>query len=153
MKEGFHCFNAANSLQPFASCPGKDIWNNKLTDPVIELLNVNHPGGNGIATTVIGGNVYRGTAIKDLKGLYVFGTFSRSPGNSGIADGELYVAKTSGSSNWQYNEMTVENFPGNLGQYLKGFGQDLGGEIYITTSMVLGPAQTTGKVYKLVPAD
>lgn len=153
VKEGFHCFNAAASTMPFASCPSMDIWNNKLQDPVIELLNVNHPNGNGIATTVIGGNVYRGTAIKELKGMYIFGTFSRSPGNSGIADGELYMAKPAGSSNWQYSEMTLESFPGNLGQYLKGFGQDLTGEIYVTTSSVLGPAQSTGKVYKMVPAN
>jgi len=150
VREGFHCFNAANATSPFATCPSKDVWNNQLTDPVIELLNVNHPAGNGIATTIIGGNVYRGSAIKDLRGLYVFGTFSRS---SGIPNAELYVAKTSGSSNWQYAELNLKSFAGNLGQYLKGFGQDLSGEVYVTTSGVAGPAQTTGKVYRLIPGN
>lgn len=150
VREGLHCFNAANALQPFPSCPSKDIWNNQLIDPVIELLNVNHPGGNGIASTVIGGNVYRGSNIKNLRGQYIFGTFSRS---SGAADAELYMAKMAGFSNWQYEELALQSFPGNLGQYLKGFGQDLSGEIYITTSAVAGPSQSTGKIYKLVVAN
>jgi len=39
-----------------------------------------------------------------------------------------------------------------LGNYVKGFGQDQGGEIYVTGSTQLGPSGTTGKVFKLVRA-
>jgi hypothetical protein len=35
-------------------------------------------------------------------------------------------------------------------QFVKGFGQDVSGEMYVATSMHLGPAGNTGKVYKLV---
>jgi glucose/arabinose dehydrogenase len=148
VKEGFSCFNAAASTSPFASCPNKDIWNNKLTDPVIELTNVNNPSG-GEATTIIGGNVYRGDEIKSLKGLYVFGIFSST---AGAADAELYVAKPAGNK-WKYDELSLDSFPNNLGQYVKGFGQDLMGEIYVTTSALAGPQQNTGKVYKMVPGN
>jgi hypothetical protein len=37
----------------------------------------------------------------------------------------------------------------NLGQYLKSFGQDQRGEIYVMTSAQLGLDGTSGKVYKM----
>ena len=35
-------------------------------------------------------------------------------------------------------------------QFVKGFGQDVSGEMYVATSMHLGPAGNIGKIYKLV---
>jgi ABC-type taurine transport system ATPase subunit len=34
---------------------------------------------------------------------------------------------------------------------IKGFGQDNAGEVYVTTTNVLGPTGTTGVVFRLVP--
>lgn len=152
VKEGRHCFNAASSLVELPSCPDRDIWGTKLTDPVLEIPNFqnqNFPVDER-ATTIIGGNVYRGDAIKRLNGMYVFGTFSQNPGT---ANGELFVAKANGANNWDFTELALASFPaGHLGQYLKGFGQDNNGEVYVTTSSNLGPSGANGKVYKLVPA-
>jgi hypothetical protein len=39
---------------------------------------------------------------------------------------------------------------GRLNHVVKGFGQDNAGEVYVAASEVLGPAGTTGKVFKLV---
>jgi nicotinamide mononucleotide (NMN) deamidase PncC len=47
----------------------------------------------------------------------------------------------------------LKSFPDHLGAFLKGFGQDLNGEIYVAVSGISGPSGTTGKVYKLVPAS
>ncbi len=51
---------------------------------------------------------------------------------------------------WPFEQLTLKSFPNNLGQYLKGFGQSLDGEIYALTSAQIGPQGSTGKVYKLV---
>jgi hypothetical protein len=147
VKEGRHCFNAANNDTVLNSCPGVDNFGNHLTDPVIEINNTSNPAG-GIALTVVGGNVYRGNNIPSLRGKYIFGTYART---RTAPDGELFVAEPSGS-NWNYKEINLKSYPGNLGHYLKGFGQDNAGEIYLTVSTTGGPSGTNGKVFKLVKA-
>jgi hypothetical protein len=149
VKEGTHCFNAANNKAPFSSCPDVDVYGNKLQDPVIELNNWQNPAG-GRATTVIGGNVYRGNSIPGYQGKYIFGTFSQTPTN---ANGELFIANPGGPGLWSFEEINLASHPGDIGYYLKGFGQDLKGEIYLTVSGVLGPTGTTGKIFKLVLAE
>jgi len=146
VKEGTHCFNAANELSELGSCPAIDAFGNPLIDPVIEANNRDNPAG-GHFVTVIGGNVYRGHDIPDLEGKYVFGNFSRDEDQ---AEGELYVSNPSGPGLWSYEKLTLKSFPETLEQFVKGFGQDLTGEIYVATSMQLGPTGNTGKIYKLV---
>ena len=147
VKEGTHCFNAADALADVANCPQVDIYGNRLIDPVIELNNWTNPKG-GKATTVIGGNVYRGHDIPGLQGTYIFGTFSQTPTT---ANGELFSAKPmAGQGLWPYSEISLKSSPEDIGYYLKGFGQDNDGEIYLTVSSILGPTGTTGKVFKLV---
>jgi hypothetical protein len=150
VKEGTHCFNAASNMTTMPSCPDKDNLGNPLIDPIIELNNWQNPAG-GKATTVIGGNVYRGNSIPQLYGKYVFGTFSQSPQT---ADGELFVADPRGGNGlWPFAEIELKSSPDDVGYYLKGFGQDNQGEIYITTTELVGPQGTSGKVFKLVVAS
>jgi glucose/arabinose dehydrogenase len=146
VKEGRHCFSTADSSMVLASCPSVDSIGNPLIDPVIELNNWQNPV-NGRATTIIGGNVYRGDDIKGWDGKYIFGTFSQSPTT---ANGELFMATPSNASNWSYDEIALKSQPDDIGYYLKGFGQDDDGEIYLTVSSILGPSGNTGKVFKLV---
>ena len=40
-----------------------------------------------------------------------------------------------------------------LRYFVKGFGQDQKGEVYVMASKVLGPSGTTGTVFKIVPPD
>ncbi|MCS3798582.1 PQQ-dependent sugar dehydrogenase [Niastella sp. OAS944] len=146
VKEGTHCFNAANNTMVMASCPMVDNLGNNLIDPVIELNNWANPAG-GIATTVIGGNFYRGKDIKGWDGKYIFGTFSQTPTT---ANGELFVASPSSSDRWSYEEVMLKSHPDDVGYYLRGFGNDDDGEVYLTVSSMLGPSGNTGKVFKLV---
>jgi len=67
------------------------------------------------------------------------------------ANGELFMATMAGN-NWPYEEISLKSHPDDIGYYLKGFGQDNDGEIYLTVSSMLGPVGNTGKVYKLVAA-
>jgi hypothetical protein len=126
-----------------------DNLGNRLIDPVIQVNNWLNPEG-GRATTVIGGNVYRGNAIPGFMGKYIFGTFSQTPTT---ANGELFIANPAGEGLWPFQEINLQSHPGDIGYYLKGFGQDWSGEIYLAVSSVLGPTGNTGKILKLVPAE
>lgn len=148
VKEGRECFNAANEFAEVEDCPQVDIWGNKLVDPVIQVNNWLNPEG-GRATTIIAGEVYRGNSIPGLQGKYIFGTFSQTPTT---ANGELFIANPAGPNQWSYQELELASHPGDIGYYLKGFGKDLLGEVYVTVSTILGPRGSTGKVFKLVMA-
>jgi glucose/arabinose dehydrogenase len=146
VKEGTHCFNTDNDLEERAACPMEDSAGNPLIDPIIELPNEANPKG-GIATVVVGGNVYRGTSIPFLFGKYIFGILSSG---EGPADGKLFLGKPKVSGLWDYEQLELKSYPQDLGQYVKSFGQDLNGEIYVMTTSQLGPQGNTGRVYKLV---
>jgi glucose/arabinose dehydrogenase len=150
VKEGNHCFSTADSSKELASCPTVDNRGKSFIDPVLELNNWKNPRG-GKATTIVGGHVYRGTAIKSWEGKYVFGTFSQTPTTP---NGELFIATMQGAegSSWSYEEVSLKSYPNDLGHYLRGFGEDDDGEIYVTVSSKAGPDGNTGKVFKLVAA-
>lgn len=151
VKEGTHCFNAADSTAEPASCPstvgpGHPDSGAPLIDPVIEYANAAQPGGLGVV--VVGGNVYRGRAVPQLRGRYVFGDWSRSFASP---DGSLFVAKPRRAGMWQFQQLRINSTStGRLGHYVMGFGQDLAGEVYVLAKDNTGPVGNTGTVYKLV---
>lgn len=147
VKEGTACFNAANELTELPTCPDKDIYGNKLIDPVIQAPNRANPeGGNFIV--IIAGNVYRGHSIPGMEGKYIFGNFSTS---FAVPSGEVYASNPAGHGLWSYDKLSFKSVgPDNIGIFVKGFGQDSMGEVYVLGSKRLGPAGTTGVVYKIV---
>jgi glucose/arabinose dehydrogenase len=146
IKEGTHCFNAADETHELSNCPDKDAFGNKLINPVLEMPNVANPEG-GHWVVVVGGNVYRGNSIPGLEGKYLFANFATSFTSP---SGELYVSKPDGPGLWSFEKLSLKSFGDNIGHFIKGFGQDLSGEIYVLGSTQLGPTGTTGKVFKLV---
>ncbi|MFL5787536.1 MAG: hypothetical protein ACJ748_05755, partial [Flavisolibacter sp.] len=146
VKEGSHCFDTDSDLLERSSCPVTDSAGKPLIDPIIELVNSANPKGGGIALTIIGGYVYRGTAVSSLQGKYIFGTFSQN----GQPNAKVYMATNATTGPWPWQELTLKGFQPNLGMYLKGFGQDQSGEVYLATSSQLGISGTTGKIYKLI---
>jgi glucose/arabinose dehydrogenase len=107
-----------------------------LTDPLAEYDHT-----QGIA--IIGGFVYRGSLMPLLQGKYIFGDF----GSFGPPAGKLFYADlTTG---------VIREFSNGLkllsGQFVKGMGEDANGEVYLTTSTVLGPTGTSGAVFEIVP--
>ena len=149
VKEGDECFNAANEFLEVEDCPNVDPMGNRLIDPVIQVNNWLNPEG-GRATTIIAGEVYRGHEIPSFNGKYIFGTFSQTPTT---ANGELFIAQPAGSGMWNYQEINLASHPNDIGYYLKGFGRDAQGEVYLTVSAILGPSGSAGKVFKLVSAQ
>lgn len=149
VKEGTHCFDASDNENVLESCPDVDIYGNELIDPVIEMNNANNPEG-GSSLTIIGGHVYRGNEISEFSGKYIFGSFGR---DFSSPSGEVFIADPTGPGLWSFDEIDFKSYPGTLGHYLKGFGQDLDGEIYLTVSESLGPSGSTGKIFKIALVD
>jgi glucose/arabinose dehydrogenase len=150
VKEGTHCFDAESPTQEPAACPdvvgaGHPRTGDPLIDPIIEYPQA-RLGGPGVA--VVGGHVYRGSALPQFRGRYVFGDWSRSFGQP---SGSLFVAKPRKRGLWEMQELRVATSPtGRLNARLLGFGQDAAGELYALTTNNTGPTGTTGRVLKLV---
>ncbi len=150
VKEGTHCFSTANPNESLDQCPEMDADGRPLIDPILEYQNGN---AGGLGLVVIGGNVYRGSAMPEWDGRYIFGDWSTGFGQP---DGTLFIATASAAEGelWTMEELMVAgNDNGRLNEYLLSFGQDNDGEIYILTSETSGPTGSTGKVYRLVPPD
>jgi glucose/arabinose dehydrogenase len=151
VKEGTHCFSTENPDESPSDCPDTvgaphPRAGDPLIDPVIEYANHHQPGGLG--ATVIGGHVYRGRALPQFSGRYLFGDWSREFEEP---DGSLFVAMRRKTGLWRMEQLRVATSPtGRLGHYLLGFGQDPAGEMYALTTDQTGPTGTTGKVYRLV---
>jgi hypothetical protein len=107
-----------------------------LIDPVAEY---DHDDG----TAVIGGAVYRGSQLPALAGRYVFGDW----GVFGAPSGRLYYLDAENG----IKELRIGLADRPLGHFLKGFGEDAAGELYIFTSRPQGPTGVGGAMMKLVP--
>jgi glucose/arabinose dehydrogenase len=138
LKEGTFKFNTDGTVSDDLTWlpPG-------LTDPILQY---DHDEG----ISIIGGYVYRGNAIPELQGKYVFGDFSKAfvP-----PSGRLFYADL---ATGEIREFILGSNDAPLGLYIKGMGIDADGEIYVAASVVLGPTKNpqgiaTGVVLKLVP--
>lgn len=137
IREGKTCFNSQNWSRPLGSCPMGG-----LSDPILSYAH------EGDLSAVIGGFVYRGKAIAELAGGYIFGDWGRG-------NGHLFVAhpRTFGIDSWNFVEIEISDHPAGLGQLL-GIGKDETGELYLLTRAPgMGPTGDSGAVYKIVPAD
>ncbi len=90
--------------------------------------------------SVSGGYIYRGSAIPELVGYYVFGDWSQSFQEPG---GKLFVAQVNDDGLWSF---VLDR---KLDEFVLAFGQDAHGELYILTTDMPGPGGNTGKVYRI----
>ncbi len=104
-----------------------------LTEPVAEY---SHTDG----TAVIGGFIYRGALLPALSGKYVFGDLALN-GNGRL----FYTDLVDGA----IRELLLGAQDTPLGLFLKGFGQDANGELYVLVDSNIGPSGTGGKVLKI----
>ena len=108
-----------------------------LIDPIAQ-----YDHDEGLA--VVGGFVYRGAAITELQGRYVMADW----GNFAVPSARLFYLDAANAV--KEFRIGLEDRP--LGLWVKGFGEDDTGEVYIFASRVLGPAGNTGKILKIIPA-
>src|SRR5262249_863173 len=106
-----------------------------LINPVLEYT---HDDGSA----VIGGVVERGPSIAALIGQDIFGDFSE-----GI-HGRLFYGDL---DNNLIQELGIDQPENGFDLYLKGFGQDDSGEVYVLADADLGPSGGGGVVYRLAP--
>jgi glucose/arabinose dehydrogenase len=139
IREGIHCFNSQHWSQPLDHCATQG-----LIDPVIAYLHEND------LSAVIGGMVYHGEAIPELKGGYVFGDWGRGNGHAFVAYPPLF-----GAGMWSMTEIQIEMLvtASGMGQLL-GIGQDGNGELYLLTKAPgTGATGNSGVVYKIIPSN
>jgi glucose/arabinose dehydrogenase len=147
VKEGTFLFDRSNGSigdPPGNNSPGSPAG---LIDPIsgpMGTLQYDH--GDGISIT--GGFVYRGSAIPELVGKYVFGDLALRNLPPRV-DGRLFYADLTQGT---INEFQLPQFAGGVlpnGLTVHGFGQDGGGELYALVTNT--PSNGTGGiVYKLV---
>ena len=144
--EGRHCLDVDQPLLSTDACAATGSGGEPLIDPVVEYSH------KQVGIAVVGGYVYRGSAIPALAGRYVFADLSRDwTGNTPIPRGPLLVANPVAEAGvaWAWNRLAVAGQP-ILDQFVSGMGEDEAGELYVLTRSLLGPSGTTGRVLRFV---
>lgn len=154
LREGFEGFNREHPEQAPTSLPQTGLRGEPLIDPIAVYKNAsgfkNDPEALGISVT--GGYVYRGKALPELVGHYVYGDWS---GTQGTPQGRLLVArrpsgKDASTARWQVEPIRVANNQKLFG-CVCGFGEDNDGELYVLTNGSTGLTPGRGKVFKFGP--
>jgi glucose/arabinose dehydrogenase len=145
IREGAHCLDVQAPLTPLASCPPAGENGDPLIDPALEYTHTE------VGLAVVGGFVYRGTAIPALTGQYVFADFSREwTSDPPVGRGTLMAAEPAASGQpWPWRELELGD--GQRPNFITGIGEDGSGELYVMVREELGPEGTTGRVLRLVP--
>lgn len=136
IKEGSFCFDPNGSSPGFVFECGPGDAPEGLIDPIAE-----YDHDEGIA--VVGGFVYRGTQIPQLKGRYVFGDFLLPSAGSGRL---FYLQKNNRILEFQLSG------EGMAGRRVLGFGEDVNGELYLLANQTGTPFGDTGVVLRIASA-
>jgi glucose/arabinose dehydrogenase len=109
-----------------------------LINPVLEYDHFEASANAEIRDAIIGGYVYRGEKIRQLKGRYVFADLNGFLFEANLKDGRIRQLLDLG------------------GTFIKGIGQDDKHELYLTTSTNIGPGgpagAPAGEILEIVPA-
>jgi glucose/arabinose dehydrogenase len=150
IKEGTFLFDA-NGTAPgfvFADSPGAPAG---LADPIAEYDHASLVAGVPEGIAAVGGFVYRGHEIRELRGHYVFGDYSRAFAQP---QGRLLVLQPGrcGSVPRCVEELRIAGMP-TLGWAVLGFGEDARGELYLLANRTGVVFDTTGAVLRITPVD
>ncbi len=148
MKEGAHCLDIDRPLEDVSDCPTADEAGRPLIDPVIEYSH------DDVGLAVVGGYVYRGEALPDLRGRYVFADYSADWTTSDPQPrGSLLVAEPGADdATWEWRRLSVAS--DELDHlFVTGLGEDASGELYVMARRSFGPISRTGFVFKIVPVS
>ena len=144
IKEGKHCFDPNNANKSPSTCPATGAKGEALIDPIIEY---GHPSNGGVGIANVGGYVYRGELLSNLKGNYIFADWSKGFTKG---DGSVFAA-TQNNGAWSFKELNISNNQnGRLGLFIKGVGQDANNELYLLTTEASGPTGNSGKIFKII---
>lgn len=142
IREGSLCFDPQNPGDPLPACPGVGLQGEPLHGPVAEYTHA-----DGIS--VIGGYVWRRSAGSAMHGKYIFGDFSTSFGSPA---GRLFYLDAEGDRSAIF-EPQLEGGGVFGGRFIRGFGRDEAGHVYVATTTVGGTTGATGAVIRIDPTD
>ncbi|MBF5044533.1 PQQ-dependent sugar dehydrogenase [Aggregicoccus sp. 17bor-14] len=125
-----------------------------VVDPVAEYGHQHRTTNQGSAS--IGGYVYRGSAIPELAGRYVFGDYSADESK---AEGRIYMLDqtvdqlgTGEQTPTPSTRARVVNLTSRpLDIFVEGFARDASGELYVMGNRMGIPKGKTGELRRLVP--
>lgn len=139
-REGDVCFDPFDPENPPANCPATGPHGEPLIGPIASY----QTGVDGVSA--IGGYSYRGVRANSLRGTYVFGDFTESFAGP---SGRLFKLNEPGPDQFDIQELRigVEDQP--YGLYLKGFGEDEKGEVYVCGTSAFSPFAATGVVQRI----
>jgi glucose/arabinose dehydrogenase len=152
IREAFSCFDPNNPTRPPEDCPEVGADGKPLLPPILAYKSFRSfpqdPEAKGISVT--GGYVYRGKALPQLTGSYVFADWSK---NWALPMGVLFVATrpAGGTTQWTLETLELASHPRGIGAYVVAFGEDADGELYVLTNGRNSLTSKTGKVFKLAP--
>ena len=147
IREGAHCLDIEQPLEDVTGCPTESADGRPLIDPVVEYTH------KEVGIAVVGGYVYRGSAIPSLQGRYVFADFSADwTTNTPMARGSLLVAdpRPSDAGPWEWERLAIAGEELD-GRFVTGMGEGADGELYVMARRSFGPINKTGVVYRIVP--
>jgi glucose/arabinose dehydrogenase len=155
LREGFDGFDPKNPRSAPTNAVTVGADGKPFVDPVLTYKTLRGRGTDPEAygVTITGGYVYRGKAIPELVGKYVFADWSRS---MAIPDGTMLVATIpppgSDNARWSAQPLALKEFPnGRIKSYIWALGEDDEGELYVLANGINSAFGTRGKVFKLVP--
>lgn len=137
------------------TCSSRGPLRERIRNPIIEYLNfaVERPDsqfpGPGFGRASLGGHIYRGKAIKWLRGQFVQGDFALN-----LLDGQILVAReTSPGRLWKLERAFVFDpaDPVRSG-FMKSIGEDADGELYAVTGNFT-PTGLQGRIWKIIDAS
>jgi glucose/arabinose dehydrogenase len=155
LKEGTHCFDRTSPFAPPETCASVGSLGEPIHDPIIEYLNfaVQDPRsqvpGEGFGRASLGGHIYRGEAIKWLRGRFVQGDFA-----VGTLDGQILVANPTPSGHLWKVRPAFRFDPSDpvRSGFMKSIGRDADGELYAITGNFT-PTGLEGRIWKIIDAS
>ncbi len=147
LKEGTDWFNPKKELAPLDK-PYFDPGNAKLVDPILVYENIAAFPQTGKGKSVTGGYVYRGKALPQLTGKYIFADWSK---HFALPQGVLFAATKGADGRWTLAQLEPESHAGqSIGAFIWAFGEDKDGELYVLTNQTGALGNKSGKIWKLV---
>ena len=145
IREGRHCLDLADPLAELETCPDTAATGEPLIDPILEYSH------QEVGLAIVGGYVYRGSDVPELRDRYVFGDWSADwQTDAPSPRGSLLVADPQPPGiAWTWERLTIG---GGLNQFVTGLGEDSFGELYVMTRRDTGPFGQSGVVYRIAPA-
>ncbi len=143
----------------YAFDPTSPISGTAPIDPIAEYTHpsvVLSPPLPQLGTAIVGGFLYRGTAIPALVGKYVFGDYNTGTINSGTTAGTILGIEEVSPGVWS-SPVALSVVGGNpVPTHLLALGRDEAGEIYLATEVAQGPRNDpntglpSGGIYQVV---